>query len=128
MAIRVFLAEDQRAMRELIADVLDSVGGYELVGMAADENAATEWLLRHRNGWDLAIIDLLLEHGTGFTLLSRFAREPSGSTLVFSDFVTPGVKKRCLRLGADAVLNKGSFPDLRKYLQDFRQMPRDAAA
>lgn len=69
-----------------------------LLGSAVDENSATEWLLRYRNGWDLAISELLLEHGTGFALLSRFAREPSGSMLILSDYVTPAVKTRRLRL------------------------------
>ena len=120
MAIRVFLVEDSPRTRDLVRDILDVVGGFELVGMAADETSATEWLMNHRNGWDLAVLDLLLQHGTGFTLITRCSRE-AGSVLVFSDFVSPAVRQRCMRLGADGVLSKEDFGQLRSYLERFRQ-------
>lgn len=119
MAVRVFLVEDQKPMQELLRDLLDSVGGFEVVGMASSETAATEWLLRHQGGWDLAILDLLLAEGSGFTLLSRCNKDPSGAVLVFSDFVTPVVRQRCIRLGADGVISKAQFGELRAYLQAF---------
>lgn len=118
MAVRVFLVEDQKPMQELLRDLLDSVGGFELVGLAASETSATDWLLRHQGGWDLAIFDLMLAEGSGFTLLSRCRRE-SGAVVVFSDFVTPVVQQRCLRLGADGVISKSEFGALRAYLQAF---------
>jgi DNA-binding NarL/FixJ family response regulator len=127
LAVRVFLVEDLKAMRELVRDLLDSVGGYELVAVAATETAATDWLLHHRGQWDLAIFDLLLQEGSGFTLLSRCHGEP-GKVVVFSDFVTPVIRERCLRMGADAVLDKGNFLGLRDYLKAFQGRMRAAAA
>lgn len=118
MAVRVLVVEDTKAMRELICDLLDSVGGFEVVGTASNETSATEWLLRHRGGWDLAIVDLLLAEGSGFTLISRCNKEP-GAVVVFSDFVTPVVRQRCIRLGADGVISKAQFGELRSYLQAF---------
>lgn len=118
MAVRVFLIEDSSRSLELIQEILARLGGFRVVGIAANETAATEWLLKHRGDWDLAIIDLLLQEGTGFTLLSRCRREP-GTVLVFSDFVSPAVEERCRALGADAVLSK-SFAELRNWLQDMR--------
>ena len=118
MAVRVFVVEDQKPMQDLVRDLLDSVGGFELVAMCATETSATEWLLRHSGQWDLAIVDLLLAEGSGFTLLSRCRREP-GAVVVFSDFVTPAVKQRCVRLGADGVISKGEFAALRAYLAAF---------
>ena len=119
MAVRVFVVEDQKPMQELICDLLDSVGGFEVVGTAAGETGATDWLLRHKGGWDLAIVDLLLGEGSGFTLISRCHKEPSGAVLVFSDFVTPVVRQRCMRLGAHGVISKEQFGELRAYLQAF---------
>ena len=63
MAVRVFLVEDTRPMQQLIRDLLESIGGYELVGAAAGETPATDWLLQNRGRWDLAIVDLLLAEG-----------------------------------------------------------------
>ena len=119
MAVRVFVVEDSKPMQALLCDLLDSVGGFELVGMAANETSATEWLLRHRGGWDLAIVDLLLAEGSGFTLIARCNKEPGGAVLVFSDFVSPAVRERCIRLGADGVISKAEFGELRSYLQAF---------
>ena len=119
MAVRVFLVEDMKPTQELVRDLLESVGGFEVVGVAASETSATDWLHRHRGGWDLAIIDLLLAEGSGFTLLSRCNKEPGGAVLVFSDFVTPIVRQRCIRLGADGVISKAQFGELRAYLQAF---------
>ena len=106
-------------MQELIGDLLESVGGFEVVGMASNETSATDWLLRHRGGWDLAIVDLLLAEGSGFTLITRMNKEPGGAVVVFSDFVTPVVRQRCVRLGADGVISKAQFGELRAYLQAF---------
>lgn len=119
MAVRVFLVEDQKPMQELLRDLLDSVGGFEVVGVADNETSATDWLLRHRGGWDVAILDLLLAEGSGFNLLARCNREPGGAVVVFSDFVTPVVRQRCVHLGADGVISKAQFGELRAYLQAF---------
>jgi DNA-binding NarL/FixJ family response regulator len=119
MSVRVFIVEDSRPMQELVCDLLESLGGFELVGLATNETGATDWLQRHRGGWDLAIVDLLLGEGSGFTLITRCNTEPGGAVLVFSDFVTPVVRQRCIRLGADGVISKAQFAELRAYLQAF---------
>ena len=128
MAVRVFLVEDTKPMQQLIGDLLQSVGGYEIVGAAAGETHATEWLQKNRGRWDLAIVDLLLAEGSGFTLITRCNKEPSGAVLVFSDFVTPVVRQRCIRLGADGVISKAQFPELRAYLQAFPGMQETSVA
>lgn len=130
MAVRVFLVEDMKPTQELVRDLLDCVGGFEVVGVAASETVATEWLHRNRGGWDLAIVDLLLAEGSGFTLLSRCNKEPGGAVVVFSDFVTPVVRQRCIQLGADGVISKAQFGELRAYLQAFpgRSMREEQAA
>jgi len=127
MTVRVLIVEDSKRMQELVGDLLESVGGFEVVGMASNETAATEWLLRHRGGWDLAIVDLLLAEGSGFTLITRCNKEPGGAVLVFSDFVTPVVRQRCIRLGADGVISKAQFGELRAYLQAFPGRVRETA-
>lgn len=119
MAVRVFLVEDQKPMRVLISDLLACVGGFEVVGTAASETSATDWLYRHQAGWDLVILDLLLGEGSGFTLIGRCSKDRSGAVLVFSDFVSPAVRQRCLRLGADGVISKAQFGELRAWLQAF---------
>lgn len=127
MAVRVFVVEDQKPMQELVRDLLESVGGFEVVGTAASETSATDWLLRNKGGWDLAIVDLLLGEGSGFTLISRCNKDSSGAVVVFSDFVTPVVRQRCIRLGADGVISKAQFAELRAYLQAFPGRVQESA-
>ena len=119
MAVRVLVVEDQKPMQDLLRDLLEALGGFEVAGVAESETRATEWLLRHRGGWDLAIIDLMLAEGSGFTLLTRCNKEPSGAVVVFSGFVTPVLRRRCLELGADGVISKAQPGELRAYLQAF---------
>lgn len=130
MAVRVFVVEDLKPMRQLIGDLLESVGGYEVVGAADGETHATEWLMKNRGSWDLAIVDLLLAEGSGFTLLTRCKKdaEGSGSVVVFSDFVSPAVQQRCKKLGADGVISKAHFPQLRSFLQSFLGRRQSAQA
>jgi DNA-binding NarL/FixJ family response regulator len=52
-------------------------------------------------------------------LITRCSAERSGAVLVFSDIASPAVRQRCLRLGADGVISKGEFAQLRSYLQAF---------
>jgi DNA-binding NarL/FixJ family response regulator len=127
MAVRVFLVEDQKPMQGLIRDLLDEIGGFELVGVEESETSATDWLHRHRGGWDLAIFDLMLAEGSGFTLLSRCKDPAAGGVLIFSDFVTPAVRQRCLRLGAHGVFSKADFGGLRAWLHAFPGRVGEAA-
>jgi DNA-binding NarL/FixJ family response regulator len=107
MALRVFLVEDLASMRSWIAEVLGTLRGYELAGMAASEAEANAWLREHPAAWDLAIVDLVLEQGAGFSVI-RCARElGAGATIaVFSSYVSADTHAHCMRLGADAVFDK----------------------
>jgi DNA-binding NarL/FixJ family response regulator len=66
--------------------------------------------MEHRANWRVAILDLLAQEGSGFGLISRFKRaQPDGKVIVFSEYATPGVKRRCLELGADAAFLKSEL-------------------
>lgn len=106
MNLRVFLVEDLHRMRSLIADLFASMGGYEIVGTATTEAEAKLWLDNNFGGWELAIIDLVLDQGTGMGVISHakkiFAK---GKLVVFSSYASPAIRAHCLALGADAVFD-----------------------
>ena len=107
MAKRVFLAEDSRHVRELVWDLLRTAGDFELVGTASTEAEANYWFESHPFGWDLAVIDLVLEQGTGMGVIARAKpHPPSARVVVFSDYATEGIRRHCADLGADAVFAK----------------------
>jgi DNA-binding NarL/FixJ family response regulator len=107
MALRVFLVDDLISMHSLMRDLFAAVGGVELVATASSEGEAKLWLEDHPGGWDVAVLDLVLQHGSGMAVI-RPCREgnPQGQVAVFSSYVTPVIRDHCLSLGADAVFGK----------------------
>lgn len=120
--VRVFLVEDLVRMRGLFHDLFASLGGIRVVGMATTEAEARLWLDENHGAWDVAVLDLVLEQGGGMNLIRHCKGLPlSGRVVVFSSFATPGVRRHCAELGADAVFDKGEtaafigfFDDLKK--------------
>jgi DNA-binding NarL/FixJ family response regulator len=105
--LKVFLVEDLHGMRGLLADLFSSLGGIALAGYARTEAEAKLWLDEHPGEWDVAIIDLVLDQGSGMEVLQRCRAEPGGGkVVVFSSYATPGVRRHCLDLGAAAVFDK----------------------
>ena len=107
MDLRVFLVEDLQRMRGLLGDLFHSIGG-TVIGTASTEAEANLWLDEHPGGWDVAVVDLVLEQGAGMNVVRKCKADPAGGRIVvFSSYATPGVRKHCLDLGADAVFDKG---------------------
>lgn len=105
--LRVFLVEDLQRMRGLLADLFSSMGGLQVVGSSSTEAEAKLWLDDHPDGWDVAVIDLVLDQGSGMEVIRRCKAEPGGGkVVVFSSYATPGVRQHCLELGAEAVFDK----------------------
>lgn len=108
MACRVFLVEDLPRLRALLGDLLAGLGGFAIVGTATTEAEALAWLAANDGGWDLAIIDLVLEQGSGLGVVKRAASaRDAGSVVVFSSYASPGIEQHCTRLGAHAIFDKG---------------------
>jgi DNA-binding NarL/FixJ family response regulator len=106
--LRVFLVEDLQRMRNLLRELFDSIGGFTIVGTASTEAEANLWLDDHLGGWDVAVVDLVLEQGAGMNVIRRCKSDPQGGrVVVFSSYATAGVREHCVDLGADAVFDKG---------------------
>lgn len=118
MDIRVFLVDDSSKTRRLLADVLAG-HGFTFVGEAGTEAEANFWLDEHPGKWDLAIVDLLLEQGAGLGVVARCRKTPeSGKVVVFSAYASPGVRNRCVELGADAVFDKTDLAAMLEYCKN----------
>jgi DNA-binding NarL/FixJ family response regulator len=120
-AMKVFIVEDSPPMQSLLADLLQSIGGFEVVDVADSESAATEWLKRHRGDWQLVTLDLVLRDGSGFNLIQRFRKHSRGGKIVvFSEFVAPDIEGRCLEMGADAVIRKSEYLAFTDYVHQLK--------
>jgi two-component system, OmpR family, response regulator len=116
--VPVFIVEDSQHMQVALRDLLHVTGPFEVVGVAQGETDATDWLHDHKWAWRVAIVDLLLPEGNGFSLVQRCRSEsPDGKVIVFSEFASAGVKDRCLELGADAAFMKSEMTSFIGYLE-----------
>jgi DNA-binding NarL/FixJ family response regulator len=108
VTVLVFLVEDVLQLRGVVSELLASLGDFRIVGEVATEAEAKLWLDENRGRWDLAVVDLILEQGTGMGVIAKCKEEPGAKVVVFSDYATPGIRKHCLKLGADAVFQKSN--------------------
>lgn len=120
MTIRVFLVEDMQQVHGLLADLLAGLGDFRLVHATGTEAEAKLWLAEHPGEWDLAIIDLVLDQGSGMSVVprARAAAHGEARVVVFSDYASDGIRSHCLKLGADAVFPKSRVPDLMDYCSE----------
>ena len=109
VAVKLLLVEDLPKLGGVLTDLLATVGDFELVKSVGTEAEANLWVDEHPGEWDLAVVDLVLEQGTGLGVVARARdRSPASKLVVFSDYATEGIRKHCLRLGADAAFQKGA--------------------
>ena len=121
MDLRVFLVEDLQRMRGLLGELSASMGGFTVVAHASTEAEANLWLEEHPGGWDVAVIDLVLDEGAGMNVIRRCRNDPAGGrVVVFSSYATPGVRQHCLDLGADAVFDKGETAAFIQWFNDMQ--------
>ena len=133
MTVKVFLVEDLKHLQGVVAELLGSLGDFRIEKTVATEAEAILWIQENPEGWDLAVIDLILEQGTGMGVIARCRHAaPRAKVVVFSDYATPGIRKQCITLGADAVFQKSgevrAFIDFCSALAPSAPSPRSPPA
>jgi two-component system OmpR family response regulator len=107
MTIRVLLVEDDRRVHGVVVDLLGSIGDLQPVSILTTEPEANLWIEENPGAWDLAVIDLILDSGSGMGVLAKCrAQAATGKAVVLSNYVSPAIQKHCMALGADAVFHK----------------------
>ncbi|CAG0969102.1 Transcriptional regulatory protein DesR [Burkholderiales bacterium] len=106
MPLRVFLVEDNPAIRERLIESLTATGSIDVVGHAETERQAVEAL--SDGSWDAVLLDLQLKQGTGLGVLRAIApsRPLGAKILVLTTYAIPQYRDRSLALGADAFFDK----------------------
>lgn len=112
MPVTAFLVEDNKIIRDNLIPTIESLSAARVEGFADTEEEAIAWLNSHDQHWDVAIVDLFLREGSGLTVLDRCrARLPHQRVVIFSNYATEEIRRRALRLGADAVFDKSTEID-----------------
>ena len=129
MQLRTYIVEDNATIRENLVGALEELASIESLGWAETEAEARGWLDRHRQGWELVIVDLFLKEGSGLGVLEACqARAEGQRVVVLSNYATVDMRKRCLQLGADAVFDKSNEIDaLVDYCIVLSETPRPGA-
>jgi DNA-binding NarL/FixJ family response regulator len=103
--LRIVVADDQRAVREALATVLDAVPGFEVVGLAADGEEAVE--LTHRLSPAVVLMDLRMPNVDGVAATRRLAAElPDVKVVVLTTFADDASIMGALEAGALGFLTK----------------------
>jgi DNA-binding NarL/FixJ family response regulator len=103
--LRIVVADDQRAVREALATVLDAVSGFEVVGLAADGEEAVE--LAHRLSPAVVLMDLRMPNVDGVAATRRLATElPDVKVVVLTTFADDASIMGALEAGALGFLTK----------------------
>jgi DNA-binding NarL/FixJ family response regulator len=103
--LRIVVADDQRAVREALATVLDAEPGFEVVGLAADGEEAVE--LAHRLSPVVVLMDLRMPNVDGVAATRRLAAElPDVKVVVLTTFADDASIMGALEAGALGFLTK----------------------
>ena len=104
-SLRIVVADDQRAVREALATVLDAVPGFEVVGLAADGDEAVE--LAHQLSPAVVLMDLRMPNVDGVAATRRLAAElPDVKVVVLTTFADDASILGALEAGALGFLTK----------------------
>lgn len=105
--LRVLLIEDSLLIREAVAELVE-LDGCAYVAAVADSEAAAIGELRS-HAFDVVIVDLKLREGSGFGVLRMLQdSKPGLLVIVFTNYATPAIRKRCAELGATWFFDKSS--------------------
>ena len=120
MQVRIFIVEDNPLILEWLTQALHDLTLAQVVGSAATENQACDWLLTHHAGWDLAVIDIGLAQGNGVNVVKRLrSRCVAQRMVVLSNYTATHVRNACMTAGADAFFDKSTqIEEFTQYVND----------
>lgn len=111
-ALKAYIVEDNAVIRNNLVETLTELAGVQTVGYAETEQTACTWLAQHPRDWQLLVVDLFLQQGSGLGVLKGCRqRARQQRVVVLSNYATDDIRQRCLACGADAVFDKSTELD-----------------
>ena len=111
MQSRIYLVEDNPIILEWLAQALEELAQAQVVGSAATQAEAGQWLSGHPQSWDVAVVDLWLAQGKGIHLIECLSASPAQRIVVLTNYPTPRMREFCMAAGADAFFDKSTELD-----------------
>jgi DNA-binding NarL/FixJ family response regulator len=117
MRLRVVIIEDIPELRDLLETIIGEVRGLRLSATLSSADAFSRWASQASAGCDLALVNLLLKDGSGFTAVERCAADGTCSVIGIADHVDGTILRRATRHGAQAVFGRMEFHALFECLE-----------
>lgn len=122
--MRVFIADDAKAILDRLRALVSELDEVEVVGEAATGAEAVESIMRLQP--DVVILDILMPQGNEVSALEAI-RKANRDVLVImlTNYPYPEYEKRCLAAGADFFLDKsGQFDEIPEILIELLRQQR----
>ncbi|CAN7284248.1 response regulator [Acidovorax sp. LjRoot117] len=138
MPLSTILVEDSKTIQETLIPALEELADAQVVAVAATASDAIEALAEWREDWQLAVVDLFLQEGSGMDVLEAlqqrkglWARQPPSrqghpgqQVYVLSNYATADMRRQCKALGADGVFDKST--ELEAFFERCSELPHAA--
>jgi DNA-binding NarL/FixJ family response regulator len=109
--LRIFIADDSKAIHYYLGLALDLIPGVELVGCAHDALAAVAGV--HVLRPDALILDVRMDLGLGLDVLKALQFDERPLIFVLTWRVSPALRRCCRSLGAHGIFDKeDDLPEL----------------
>lgn len=120
--IPAFLIEDRATIRENLTATLEELTPVHVIGHAASEAEALEWLRANPAEWTLLIVDIFLKSGSGLGVLAKMPSPSEGQhAVILSNYITEEIREQGSQLGVAAVFDKSN--DLENLIDFCNAMP-----
>lgn len=107
--MKTYIVEDSPVILDNLVAALQELTPARVVGSAADEATAVQWLCEPGNECDLIVIDIFLRAGSGLGVLEVVTKAGlPGKRVVLTNYASADMRRRCRDLGADRVFDKSS--------------------
>jgi two-component system, NarL family, response regulator DevR len=102
---RIYIVEDSPILRERVERLVNALPDTLIVGHAASASSAIAGIRECKP--DVVLLDLCLEHSSGFDVLREVAaREPGIDVYMMSNFSSEPYRRHAERLGARGFFDK----------------------
>lgn len=110
--LTTYLVEDSPVIQRSLIATLQELTPVAVVGVAADEQDALDWLSDPGHEAALVIVDVFLRSGSGIGVLRGTQQnQPPRHMVVLSNYATADVRATCMALGAQQVFDKSTEID-----------------
>ena len=107
---RVLIVEDSPIILENLTELLEELGGIEIVGTATAQEAG-KWMDGHTQACDVALIDNF-DSGSGLAVLKHaYSYRFPPERVVLTNYATREMRQVCEKLGAAAVFDRSTEID-----------------